>query len=60
MELERLLEEAEYEDLIRSAEEMTRRVASIYSTSPFEEPRTVTKFTLDSTSPLSGLDVFSI
>ncbi|KAL7587001.1 hypothetical protein Lser_V15G38297 [Lactuca serriola] len=60
MELERLLEEAEYDDLIRSAEEPTRRVALTDSASSFEEPCTVAKITLDSTSPLTGLDMFSI
>ncbi|XP_052626821.1 uncharacterized protein LOC128133425 [Lactuca sativa] len=60
MELERLLEEAEYDDLIRSAEKPTHRVASTDSASPVEEPRTVAKITLESTSPLTGLDVFNI
>ena len=51
LELEILLEEAEYNDLIRRAEGLTCRVASTDSASPFEEPQTVAKITLDSTSP---------
>ncbi|XP_023770778.1 uncharacterized protein LOC111919455 [Lactuca sativa] len=60
LEIERLLEEAEYNDLIKSAEYLTRRVATIDSTSPFKETQSVTNFTQDSMSPFTGLDVCSI
>ena len=60
MEIKRLLEEAKYNELIRRVESPPRRVASTDSPSPFEKTRSVTNFAWDSTSPLIGLDVFSI
>ncbi|XP_023747629.1 uncharacterized protein LOC111895800 [Lactuca sativa] len=60
LEIERLLEEAYYNELIKTTEKPTRRVAPIYSLSPYEEPRLITNSAQDSTSPLTRLDVFTI
>ncbi|XP_023750532.1 uncharacterized protein LOC111898875 [Lactuca sativa] len=60
LKIERLLEEADYDELMKTIEHPTRRVDSTYSPSSFEESRGMANSAQDSTSPLIVLDVFSM
>ncbi|KAL7589726.1 hypothetical protein Lser_V15G37144 [Lactuca serriola] len=59
-ETERILEETEYEEIIKSSKKSTRRVEDVKSTSPLENSRSYVKTGHNSTSLLSGLDMFSV
>lgn len=59
-ELERLLEESKYEELIKSIEQETRRVNSNNSMSCYEKSRFEETFVLKLSSLLLEIDVFSV
>ena len=59
-EIERMLEESEYEEIIRGSENSTRWVGDTNSTSPSGKSQSDENDCVDSMSPLSRLDVFSV